>query len=345
MPFETPSLPVLIGRTQADLASESLRRSDAQVLARTLGGTAYGLYGYLDWIVDQILPDRADEETLERIARLRLNQPRKAAQPASGPVSFTAAAGAVLDKDVVLQAGDGRGYKVKASVTTVAGLNTAIVEAVDAGVLGNADAGLTLTLIQPVEGIINTFAATAPGLAGGVAMESVESLRARVVRSYRIIPQGGSVDDYETWALEVPGVTRVWCRANYMGAGTVGIFFMRDNDPQPVPNPAQLQDVKAHIEPLRPVTAEVYVLALTEKPVQYSIRPVPDSTAVRAAIASSLVDLHAREAGLGEKLLISHIREAISGAAGETDHSITVPNADVIAATNELLTFGGITWL
>lgn len=198
MPFDTPSLPVLIGRTQSDLASDSLRRSDAQVLARTLGGTAYGLYGYLDWIAEQILPDRADEETLERVALLRLNQPRNPAQPAEGPVSFTAAAGAVLDVDVVLQAGDGRAYKVATGVTTVAGLNTTTIEAVDAGTLGNADAGLTLTLVQPVAGVTNAFTVLAPGLTGGIAAESVESLRARVVRSYRVIPHGGSAPDYET---------------------------------------------------------------------------------------------------------------------------------------------------
>lgn len=345
MPFETPSLPVLISRTQADLASDSLRRSDAQVLARTLGGTAYGLYGYLDWIVDQILPDRADEETLERVALLRLNQPRNAAQPATGPVSFSAAVGAVLDVDVVLQAGDGRAYKVKTSVTTVAGLNTTTIEAVDAGALGNADAGLTLTLVQPVEGVINAFTVLAPGLTGGIAQESVESLRARVVRSYRVIPQGGSKDDYETWALEVPGVTRAWCRGNYMGPGTVAVFVMRDNDPDPVPNPAQLAEVEAHIEPLRPVTAELYVLAPVQMPVYYTIHAVPDTSAVRNAITVQLQDLHNREAGLGDKLLISHIREAVSGSSGETDHQLIAPVADVVAATNQLLTFGGITWL
>src|SRR5471030_359178 len=112
MPFETPSLPVLIKRTQSDLASDSLRQSDAQVLARTLSGAAFGLYGYLDWIAEQILPDTADELTLERIAALRLNQARKAAVGASGSVSFTAAAGAVLDVDTVLQASDGRSFKV-----------------------------------------------------------------------------------------------------------------------------------------------------------------------------------------------------------------------------------------
>ncbi|CEL28714.1 baseplate J/gp47 family protein [Pseudomonas fluorescens] len=345
MPFETPSLPVLISRTQSDLASDSLRRSDAQVLARTLSGTAYGLYGYLDWIVDQILPDKADEETLERIAALRLNQPRNAAQPAEGSVSFSATAGAVLDVNVVLQSGDGRMYRVTAGVTTVAGVNSTTIEAVDAGALGNADVGLALTLVQPVEGVTNAFTVIAPGLSGGIAKESIESLRARVIRSYRVIPHGGSADDYETWALEFPGVTRAWCRGNYLGAGTVGLFVMRDNDVVPVPNPAQLQEIKDYIEPLRPVTAELYVLAPTVKWVHYSIHPVPDTSAVRAAITSSLNDLHEREAGLGDTLLISHIREAISGAAGETDHSLTVPAADVTAATNELLTFGGITWL
>lgn len=82
----------------------------------------------------------------------------------------------------------------------------------------------------------------------------MESLRVRVIRSYRVIPHGGSVDDYETWALEFPGVTRAWCRGNYMGPGTVGLFVMRDTDPVPVPNPVQLQELKDYIEPLRPVT-------------------------------------------------------------------------------------------
>lgn len=345
MPFETPSLPVLIGRTQGDLASDSLRRSDAQVLARTLGGTAFGLYGYLDWIVEQILPDRADEETLERIALLRLNQPRNPAQPAEGPVSFSAAAGAVLDVDVVLQAGDGRTYKVTTGVTTVAGLNTTTIEAVDAGALGNAEPGLTLNLVQPVAGVTNTFTVLAPGVTGGIAKESVESLRARVVRSYRVIPHGGSVADYETWALEVAGVTRAWCRGSYLGPGTVGLFIMRDGDVDPVPNPAQLAEVKAYIEPLRPVTAELYVLAPNIVPVFYTIHAVPDTSAVRAGIQAQLIDLHEREAGLGETLLISHIREAISGSSGETDHQLIAPVANVVPATNQLLTFGGITWL
>jgi uncharacterized phage protein gp47/JayE len=345
MPFETPSLPVLVGRVQTDLAGDALRRSDAQVLARAHAGVAYGLYGYLNWMADQILPDSADEQTLERMAALRLSEPRKSAQPATGPASFIAAAGGVLDVDTLLQASDGRTYKVTVAVTTVAGLNTTTVEAVDAGALGNADAGLQLTLVQPVAGVASTFTVLAPGLAGGIAQEGVEALRARVVRSYRVIAQGGSASDYETWALEVPGITRAWCRRNYLGPGTVGLFVMRDGDGVAVPNPAQLAEVKDHIEPLRPVTAELYVLPPVPVPVPYSIRAVPDTSQVRAAIEEELRDLHQREAGLGDTLLITHIRAVISGSANETDHQLTTPVANVVAATNQLLTFGGITWL
>ena len=344
MPFETPSLPVLVSRTQSDLAGDALRRSDAQVLSRALSGTAYGLYGYLNWIVDQILPDTADEETLERVARLRLNQPRKAAQPATGPVGFTAAALAVVDVDTVLQANDGRAYRVTAGKTTVAGTNTVTVEAVDPGVMGNADPGLVLTLVRPIEGVAITFTVLAPGLIGGTALESLESLRARVSSSYRVIPHGGNRGDYETWALECPGVTRAWCRRNYMGPGTVAVFFMRDGDLDPIPDPEQLADVRDYIEPLRPVTAELYVLPPAAAPMIYHIRLTPDTGAVRAAVEVQLIDLHNREASLGTKLLLTHVAEAISRATGEIDHRLIAPSADVQAAPNQLLTYGGCVW-
>ncbi len=345
MPFETPSLPVLIKRTQSDLASDSLRQSDAQVLARTLGGAAFGLYGYLDWIAQQVLPDKADEPTLERIAALRLNQPRKAAQSARGSVSFTATAGAVLDVDTLLQSSDGRTYKVTAARTTSNGLNSTTIAALDAGALGNADAGMTLIPVQPIQGIGGVFTVLAPGLTGGLARESVESLRSRVIRSYRIIPHGGSAQDYETWALECPGITRAWCRGSYLGPGTVGLFVMRDDDPQPVPDATQLALVQAYIEPLRPVTAELQVLAPVQLPVTYRLRLTPDTSAVRAAVEAQLRDLHNREAGLGETLLLTHIAEAISSATGESDHKLVAPAADVTAASNQLLTFGGCVWL
>jgi uncharacterized phage protein gp47/JayE len=93
------------------------------------------------------------------------------------------------------------------------------------------------------------------------------------------------------------------------------------------------------------VTADVRVLAPVQVLVNYKLRITPDTSAVRAAIESQLRDLHNREAGLGETLLLSHISQAISSATGETDHRLDTPSADVTAAANQLLTFGGIEWL
>ena len=236
MPFETPNLPTLVSRTAADLASDALRKSDAQVLARALSGAAFGLYGYIDWVAKQILPDTADESTLERQALLRLETPRIPATAATGSASFQAAAGAVLDANQILQASDGRQYRIAAAVTTTAGSNVATLEAVQGGTLGNADAGLLLTLVQPVVGVAETFTVLAPGVTGGTNRESLESLRSRVIRSYKVIPHGGDADDYVTWALECAGVTRAWTVKNYMGPGTVGVFFVRDGDAVIIPD-------------------------------------------------------------------------------------------------------------
>lgn len=345
MPFDTPSLPSLVGRVVDDLAPAALRQSDAEILSRVHAGAAYGLYGYLDWIARQILPDTADEETLLRIALLRLKQQRLPAVAASGQASFTGAVGALVPAGTLLQAQDGRRYRVADDATIVGTSIASTVEAIEPGQLGNIEAGAQLAFVSPVVGIADVCTVLAPGLTGGTDQEGVDALRQRVIRSYRVIPHGGSVDDYVTWAMEVPGVTRAWCMRNYLGAGTVGVFFVRDNDADPIPDAAEIESVRAYLETQRPVTAELYVLAPVPVPLDFQVRVVPDSLQVRAAVEASLRELLASEAAPGETLLRSHITAAISNSPGERDHTLVAPVADVVIADNQLLTFGSITWV
>lgn len=341
MPFNTPTLPELISRERSALAgSSALQRSDAEVLARVNAAGSYGRYGHQQYIADQILPDTADEDTLRRMARLRLKRDRLPAVAADGPVLFTGAANAPIDAGVLLQRDDGVQFKV----VTGGPVGALEVAAVDAGQLGNTPAGTVLRLVSPVLGVNDTATVAAPGIEGGTEQESIEALRARVIRSYRVIPHGGSKSDYETWALEVPGVTRAWIVRHWMGPGTVGVFFVRDNDLDPIPSEEACADVKAYIEQERPVTAELYVLPPVEKPVQYEIKVSPDSSAVRRAVEAELVELHQRESELGAGLLLTHIGEAISSATGERDHEVLSPPGNVTAAANELLTYGGVLW-
>lgn len=345
MPFNTPTLPALITRAQGDLAgSSALLRSDAEVLARVLAGASYGRYGHQAYIAAQILPDTADEDTLRRMARVRLKRDQLPAVAAQGPASFAGAVGALLDAGTLLQREDGQRFRVTLPVTLTGPTGLATLEAVTPGQLGNTPAGMTLRTVSPVLGVVDTFTVQAPGITAGTEQESLEALRARVERSYRIVAHGGSTSDYQTWALEVPGVTRAWVRRRWMGPGSVAVFIVRDGDLDPIPSPEALATAFAYIENERPVTVELAVLAPVEKPVAYDIKLTPDSGATRAAVEEALVDLHSRESDLGVTLLLTHIREAISGATGEKDHQLFAPLADVVPAANELPTFGGIVW-
>jgi uncharacterized phage protein gp47/JayE len=347
MTFPLPTLPELIERVGGDLASNAdgvLRRSDQRALVRVHSGASHEMHGYLGWTARQILPDECDEEMLLRHARLRLAVPRKDAAAASGFVSASGAEGKIIDAGALLQADDQRRYVVVETVTIRAGTAKVQVRAVDAGVAGNIGAGVRLRFISPVVGVSDTVMVLDPGISGGTDQESVERLRQRVIRSYRLVPDGGNGDDYVTWALEVPGVTRAWCRPHYMGLGTVGVFFMRDDDLDPIPDEQACATVKAYIERQRPVTAELYVLAPKPHGIDFDIRLSPDDEATRTAVVENLSDLLEREGALGVTVLESHLRQAISGARGERDHKLLQPVADVALQPNEIPVMGAVKW-
>jgi uncharacterized phage protein gp47/JayE len=147
------------------------------------------------------------------------------------------------------------------------------------------------------------------------------------------------------WALAVPGVTRAWVYPLEMGGGTVSVRFVRDNDASIIPDAAEVQAVKDYIDARRPVTADLYVVAPTPVTLNFSIHLTPNSAAVKAAVEAELRDLLLREAAPGVTLLISHIREAVSTAAGETDNVVVSPTADQVYTTGQMPVFGSIAWV
>ncbi len=349
MPFDTPTLPALVQRADADLsanADSTLRRSDQVVLSRVHAGATSELHGYLQWAAKQLLPDTCDEDMLLRQAALRLKVPRRAAVASTGPVLLVGQAGSVIDADVLLQLIDGRRYLVTEAVTFAGGQATVPVKAVDAGAAGDVVAGTAISLVSPVLGVASDGVVGPGGIEGGADQESIASLRQRVIESYRLVPNGGSQDDYETWAREADtGVTRVWCKPLYMGPGTVAVFFVRDGDADLIPDAQALARVYDYIETVRPVTAELFVLAPVRVPIPFQIKAYPDNPATRAAIEKSLRDLLLREGDLGVTLPHTHMSDAISQSEGEDDHDLVAPAASIELAVNEIPTFGGIAWL
>lgn len=354
MPYPRPTLTQLIDRIQTDIETRlpgtdaRLRRALLATLARAEAGAVHGLYGYVDWVSRQIVPDTADDAQLDRHADW-WGVPRLAATPATGSVTFAGTDGNTIPAGATLQRSDGVQYTTDAAVTIAATTATANVTATIGGQTTNATAGQSLTLVSPVAGVQSAATVTTAGLSGGTDIETDAALRTRLHQRVQQRPQGGALADYSTWASEVAGVTRVWVLPAWNGLGTVGVAFVRDNDASIIPDAAEVQTVQDYIDARRPVTAALSVFAPTAAPQAMTIKLTPNTATVQTAVEAELTDLFRRESAVEDgsgsgKVLLSHIEEAISIAAGETDHVLVTPVADIAPASGEIATLGVLTW-
>lgn len=350
MPFKRPSLADLVERVITDIQSRlpgadaRLRRSNLNVLARVEAAVAHGLYGFISWLAAQVIIDTAEGAYLERWAAV-WSITRKPSAAAAGAVTFTGVDGSEIPAGTVVQRADGAQFTTAAAATIAGGSAVATVQAVLTGVAGNTAAGTQLVLAAQVLGVSAVVKVDAIGLVGGADVETDDALRDRLLLRIRKVPQGGAAHDYEAWALQVPGVTRVWVYPLWMGPGTVGVLFVRDGDITIIPDAAEVAAVAAHIQPLRPVTAEVFVVAPTPRPVDITLHVEPDTVAVRTAVQAELVDLFRRQGQPGGTIRLSHLNEAVSLAEGETDHVISAPVADTVAGAGEIPVLGAVTWV
>ena len=348
MPFSRPALGTLIQDSRDDLvarfpgADSMLRRAVLDVLSRVWGGGLHGLYGFLSWIARQVIPDTAELAGLERHASI-WGVERIAAVAASGSATATGEDLSPILAGTVLQRSDGLEYVVLADVAIAASVATLALAATTPGEAGNAVAGVGLSFVSPVAGVASN--ATVVAITGGSDEELDDKLRQRLLERISTPPQGGAEVDYRLWALASdPEITRVWVRPSWMGPGTVGVTVVYDGRADIIPTGPDIDELQAYLDARRPVTAHVYAFAPTPVALNVTLSITPDTTAVRAAIQAELLDLLAREAEPGGTILLSHIREAVSAAAGETDSTITVPAANVVVASNEIAVLGALTW-
>lgn len=323
------------------------RRTTLGVIAFAQAGGINGLHAHLDYLHRNFLPDeQADALGVERWAR-RYGLWYRPATVASGPVTITGSQGAVLPAGTLVQYTQDQVYATVANLVLASGSGQVTVQAQAAGQIGNLAAGARINLVSPVAGISSVAVVAAGGITGGTDDETLDGLRQRVFRRMSEPPKGGSLADYETWALEAhASVTRAWAAEHEQGAGSVTVRLVCDNNLSPIPGTAVVDACKAYIDQRRPAgRRSIYVVPPVAKPVAYQVRLVPNTAQVKAAVEAELRDLHRRDAEPGGGLLISRIREAVSIAAGESDNTVLAPTANVTTTTGELAVFGSIQWV
>jgi len=334
--LERATLRQLYDRILADLASRPgvdvfLRRSFERALAFAMAAVAHGLYGYLEGLATELSPRTCGEKMLLAWCSV-FRVTRKSPTKATGAAVFPGTNGSVLATGTVMQRSDGVRYIVTAGATVASGFVSVPVEAEVVGADGNVEGPSALRLASPVSGIQTVGAFDASGASGGTDLESVDDLRVRLLERIQKPQRGGSTDDYIAWVKETPNVDvqNVYVFPYYYGPGTVGVTFTVPGD-DPIPTEPQRAAVFDYVDPLRPEDMAGFgTFVPIAQPVTYTIAIRPFSLEVKNAISTSLADLHSREAIPGGALLHSHITEAISTAAGETDHDLIAPAADVV---------------
>lgn len=351
MPYSRPTLSQLRERafsyldTRVEGGDSRLRRSFLNVLGLALAGLVHGLYGFLEFMFRQCFPDTAEAEYLARWASI-WGVIRKAATKATGTTQATGTNGSIIASGSELTRSDGVRFKTTALATISAGIANLSIEAVTEGVGGNTLTSSVLTFVSTPSGVNSTTTVQSPGLTGGADVETDESLLSRLLDRIQTPPQGGSAQDYVTWALEVAGVTRAWCYPLELGIGTVSVRFMMDDTyGNGIPLAGDVTAVQAYIDDLRPATADVTVLAPTAVVMNFTIDlGATDTPAIRTAVEAELKAMLRRDAQPGGTIYWSRIHEAISIATGEFDHVLTVPAGNVTHTTGQIATMGTITF-
>lgn len=363
MPLAIPTLAETRGLSR-DAVIEALRvgalpgNCPAGILADDNGALAFLVLQYITRQAKEYLPDEAGEQMLQRWADIFLPGGRKAATYAVLVATLSGPAGTVVPQGTQFS---NNGILFQSTADATLGgtsiLTPISVRALTSGIVGNLPMNTALSLVVAISGV--TASATVTGITSyGVDIESIDSLRDRVLFRIRKPPMGGDADDYVAWAREVPGVTRAWAAPHEVALGTVTVRFMMDDLRASIggyPIKADCDAVAAHIATVRPVTvSDIYVVAPVPQPVNLAISDLsPDTPSTRAAALSSLSAMIKQRAAPARAVNGSLVpaqtiyaawqSEAISAAEGVDHFDLTTTDA-VMANGGRMGTLGSVTF-
>jgi uncharacterized phage protein gp47/JayE len=362
MPWSTPTLKEVRSLVRDNIrgslpgADASVPNSVLRVLSDAQGGLCHLTLQYIDWLSLQLLPDTAEHEWLDRHADIWLvnadgTHGRKQATFAHGTVEFIGTVGSIVPQGTILEgtstiAPSAIQYQTTADVILNVDPTSGPVIALDPGIIGNLEAGATLSVLS---GLATVSLVTVVSLTGGTDTENDDDLRARVLRRIRMPPMGGAAHDYEAWALACPGVTRAWCSPLEMGIGTVTVRFMMDDlraDNGGFPLQEDIEVVSAYMNLVRPVAVkDIFVVAPIPYPVDVVLeRLVPDTESVRAGIEQSVEAMLMALAVPGQPIYAAWKSAAIMESPGVESFHLINTEDDIMPSTGHMAVLGDIVY-
>ncbi|SQI34913.1 Uncharacterized homolog of phage Mu protein gp47 [Leminorella richardii] len=340
-------------RTRTDIETRTGTSNIAtEGVAMSAAANAYGLHGRLGWIARNIIPHLADDDILLRHCEF-WGVWRKQPTAATGTIIVEVVDDAVIAAGTRWQRQDGVILtSTSAVMTSTAGTVIVPVEAEETGTTGNTAADVKVELLSPVVNVKSAAFVSSATISGGAEIESIESLRSRLLFRVQYPPSGGNTYDYVRWALECAGVTRAWC-FSAIGRNVVTVLFVLDGQPDIFPTLSDIERVQdyitAHQNPLtnqwegKAPAVELNVSGPQKLALNPVVRISPKTPDTQAAVTAALTDLLI-DAEPGGKAYLSKMNAAVATASGVTDGRIVSLSDDIYAQENELIVLGDITW-
>lgn len=228
------------------------------------------------------------------------------------------------------------------------------VESVEFGATVNLSAGTQLSLQSPIIGVDDTLTVDFGEIAGGTDQETETSLRTRMLDRIHSPVAHFNVSDITEEAKKIPGVTRVFVQEITPAVGQVTIYFMRDNDTNPIPAASEVTKVKDQILTIKPANtgdADVIVSAPTGVVVDFTFTALtPNTSTMRDAVSSNLRQFFDERTEVGvnidEDAYRSAIFNTVDTVTGDLISTFTLPSpsGDVTVLDGEIGVLGNVVY-
>ena len=317
--------------------------TDLSARMYALAAQVYALYVQADWVTRQAFPQTAEGEYLDYHAQLRSLE-RKPALPAQGTVRFTAGEAAQSDRaipegTVCMTAGLVRFATTQAAVLPAGELTVDVpVQALEPGTAGNVSAQTVVSMAVAPMGIASCTNPQA--FAGGADGEGDEELRARILDTFRRLPNGANAAFYEQGALSFDQVAAAAVIPKPRGLGSVDVIV---STLAGTPGEELLEQLQDYFEQRREIAVDVQVKAPTPVTVNVAVQVKAkggwDKTQVLDQVEEALEGWFDGKL-LGQDVLLARLGSLIYGCDGVENYAVSAPAADLAVDAGQLPVLG-----
>lgn len=328
---------------RADFAArtgmEAAEGCDLAARMYALAAQLYALQMQGDWVRRQCFPQTAQGENLDNHAKMR-GLTRKQAARAEGMVRFFVESASEVSRSipvgtVCMTAGLVRFETTAAAVLEAGEMWVDVpVQALEAGAAGNVPAGsITAMAVAPV----GIAACSNPGACpGGADEEDDESLRARVIDTFRSLPNGANAAYYRALAMADEEVAAAVVVPRPRGVGTVDVVVASRAG---VPDEELLSRLQSKLDAEREIAVDLQVIAPKTVPVVLNVQVAAgadfDAAQVIARVKAALTGWFTG-ARLGQDVLLVQLGSIIYGCEGVENYRIEVPSVDLAVGSTQL---------